>query len=73
MQVQIGKHSCAVYVKPNLTFRRVWEDIKVGRSWDTQQYIAARLTLKNATTSVHLTTQPKLKSQSSNVSFATFQ
>jgi len=52
MQVQIGKH----YVKPDLTFRRVWEDIKVGRSWDAQQYITARLTLKNATTTIHLTT-----------------
>jgi len=60
MQVQIGKHSCAVYVKPDLTFRRVWEDVKVGRSWDAQQYITARLTLKDATTSMHLTTQPLL-------------
>jgi len=60
MQVQIGKHSCAVYVKPDLTFRRVWEDIGVGRSWETQQYITARLTLKNATTTIHLTTQTLL-------------
>ena len=60
MQVQIGKHSCAVYVKPDLTFRRVWEDIRVGRSWEAQQYITARLTLKNATTSIHLITQPLL-------------
>jgi len=60
MQVQIGKHSCAVYVKPDLTFRRVWEDIGVGRSWETQQYVTTRLTLKNATTSIHLTTQPLL-------------
>jgi len=60
MQVQIGKHSCAVYVRPDLTFRRVWEDIGVGKSWETQQYITARLTLKNATTSIHLTTQPLL-------------
>jgi len=60
MQVQIGKPSCAVYVKPDLTFRRVWEDIGVGRSWETHQYITARLTLKNTTTSIHLTTQPLL-------------
>jgi len=60
MRVQIGKYTCAVYVKPDLTFRRVWEDIGVGRSWETQQYITARLTLKNATTSIHLTTQPLL-------------
>jgi len=60
MQVQIGKHSCAVYVKPDLTFHRVWDDIKVGRSWDVQQHITARLTLKNAITSMHLTTQPLL-------------
>jgi len=60
MQVKIGRHSCAVYVKPDLTFRRVWEDIRVGRSCEAQQYITARLTLKNTTTSIHLTTQPLL-------------
>jgi len=39
-------------VKLDLTFHRVWEDIGVGRSWETQQYITVRLTLKNATTSI---------------------
>jgi len=60
MQVQIGRYSFAVYVKPDLTFRRVWEDIRVGRSWEAQEYITTGLTLKNGTDSIHLTTQPLL-------------